>query len=136
MKELPRTARTRRLAKYAMPILKADAFAFAVGMAGEDSRIDVRGYYKNDKDARKAEDGIRSAAEVGRKHLGEFKKKLEKSLAGPDGQKKPRPLEQLPEALLSYAGLGGVNTLDDLLANPPLKREGSEVVLSADKRDT
>ena len=26
----------------------------------------------------------------------------------------------------------GINTLDELLANPPLKREGSEVVLSAD----
>ena len=34
---------------------------------------------------------------------------------------------------MAYAGLGGINSLDELLANPPLKREGSEVVLSVDR---
>jgi hypothetical protein len=29
--------------------------------------------------------------------------------------------------------LGGINTLDDFLANPPLSREGSEVIVSADR---
>jgi uncharacterized protein DUF1559 len=123
----------RDLAKDAIPILRADAFAFALGVAGEDSRLDLRGYYKNEADAEAAEKGIRSAAEVGRKHLAEFKTKLQKSLAGPADQKKPRPLEQLPEALLAYTGIGGINTLDEFLANPPLKREGKEVVLSADR---
>ena len=121
------------LARDAMPLLRAEAYAFAVGIAGEDSRLDIRGYFTNEKDAVDADAGIRSAAKIGRKYLGEFKTKLEKSLAGPADQKKPRPLEQLPEALLAYTGLGGVNTLDDLLANPPLKREGSELVLSLDK---
>ena len=116
-----------------LPVLKAEAFAFGIGVAGEDSRLDVRGYYKTDEDATAAETGIRSAAATGRKALAELKKKLDKSLAGPEGQKKPRPLEQLPPALLAYAGLGGLNTLDDLLANPPLKRDGSEVILSADR---
>ena len=133
LRELPRDPELAQLAKDFSPLLRAEAFAFAVGIAGEDSRVDVRGYFKSDKDAEDAEAGVRSAAALGRKYLGEFKKKLEKSLAGPEGQKKPRPLEQLPQALLAYGSLGGVNTLDDLLANPPLKREGSEVILSADK---
>jgi len=123
----------RDLAKDAIPILRADAIAFALGVSGEDSRLDLRGYYKNENDAQEAEKGIRLAAAAGRKYLAEFKKKLEQSLAGPAGQKKPRPLEQLPEALLAYTGIGGINTLDEFLANPPLKREGKEVIVSADK---
>jgi hypothetical protein len=123
----------RQLATDAAPILKAEAFAIAFGMAGEDSRLDVRAYYKNDEDAEAAEAGVRAAAASGRKAIAEFKTKLDKKLAGPDGQKKPRPVEQLPGALLAYAGIGGLNTLDEILANPPLKRDGSEVVLSADR---
>ena len=122
-----------QLAKEVKPILKAEAFAFAAGIAGEDSRIELRGYYKDDKDAQEAEAGVRAAAEFGRKKLGELKKNFDAALKGPDGQKKPRPIEDLPQALLAYSGLGGINSLDELLANPPLKREGSEVVLAFDK---
>lgn len=121
------------LGKELLPILSAESFGFAVGVAGEDSRIEIRGYYTNEKEAEAAEAGIRSAAAFGRKRLGELKKNFDQALKGPTGQKPPRPLEELPRALLTYAGVGGVNSLDDFLANLPLKREGTEVVLSADK---
>jgi len=122
-----------QLAKDAQPILKAEAFAFAAGIAGEDSRLELRGYYKTDKDAEDAEAGIRAAAKFGRSKLAELKKQVEKGLTGGENEKKPRSIEHLPEALLAYVGVGGINPLDELLANPPLKREGSEVVLSADR---
>jgi hypothetical protein len=122
-----------QLAKEVRPILRAEAFAFALGVAGEDSRVELRGYYKDEKDAQEAEASVRGAAEEGRKLLAKLKTGFEKSLKGADGQKKPRPIEDLPQALLAYSGLGGVNSLDELLANPPLKRDGSEVVLSFDK---
>ena len=121
------------LGKELLPILSAESFAFAVGVAGEDTRVDIRAYFTNEKEAEAAETGIRSAAALGRKKLGELKKNFDQALKGPMGQKPPRALEQLPQALLAYAGVGGVNSLDDLLANPPLKREGTEVVLSADR---
>jgi uncharacterized protein DUF1559 len=115
------------------PILKAEAFAFAVGVSGDDMRVAVYGYYKTDEDAEKAEAAIRSVAANGRKALAQLKTKMEATLKGKEGEKKPLPIERLPESLLAYGALGGINTLDDILANPPLKRNGSEVVLSADK---
>jgi len=121
------------LARNLQPVLKADAFAIAGSIAGEESRVEVRAYYKNAQDAEEAEAGIRAAAEFGRKKLGELKKNMETALNGPPNQPKPRPIRELPQALLAYAGIGGVNSLDELLANPPLKREGNEVVLTADK---
>ncbi|MBM3982749.1 MAG: DUF1559 domain-containing protein [Planctomycetes bacterium] len=101
-----------------------------IGLAlGEDTKIDFRAKYKDDAAATEAETALRNLAKFARGKLDEPKKMMEAQLAGRHGAPRPRPLSDLPGAVAGLFGLGSLNALGDWLADPPLSRDGSEVVL-------
>lgn len=117
------------LAKHAHAILKAESIMIGLALADE-TRIDIRAKYKDDATAVESEAALREMAKLGREKLAEPKKKMEETLNGPPGAPKPRPIKDLPMAVAGLFGLGSINALDEWLADPPLKTEGSEVILT------
>ena len=110
------------------PILRADSMTLGVVVGGSGGKVDLRASYKDDAAAQDAERSLRAAAETGRKKLAEVKTQMETAVKGKPGAAKPRPIEDLPGAVGGLFALGAVNMLDEWLADPPLKREGNEIV--------
>jgi hypothetical protein len=113
------------------PALKAERVTLTFTLAAETT-ITANIGYKNAADAAAGEKAIRKAAEMGRQALTKGKAEGEKLLLGtgkdrPKGT--PRPLNDLPEAVMGLVMLGGVNTVDEVLANPPLKTDGDAVAM-------
>jgi prepilin-type processing-associated H-X9-DG protein len=111
------------------PLLRAESLTVGMIM-GSGSKIDIRAAYKDAATAEGAEKSLRDAAAEGRKKLAEFKKKFEATAKGDPDVKKFRSAREFPEAVGSLFGLGAMNTLDEWLADPPLKRDGNEVVVT------
>ncbi len=112
------------------PILRAESLTLGA-VVGNGAKVDVRASYKDDAAAADAEKALRAAAEEGRNKIAEMKKDMEASLKGKGDGKSPRPFKQLPEAVGGLVGIGAMNSLDEWLADPPLKREGNEVAVTA-----
>jgi hypothetical protein len=113
------------------PALKAERIVLNMTLASETS-ITVNFGYKNAADAAAGEKAIRKAAEMGRTALVQGRNEAEAMLLGKGKPRKagvPRPLEELPEAVGGLAMLGGLNTLDEILAAPPLKLDGDTVAM-------
>ena len=111
------------------PLLKADSMAVGV-VFGTGMKMDLRAVYKDEPTADEAEKAVKAAAEAGRKALAEPKKKMEEAVKGPAGGPKPRPIQELPEALGGLFGLGAINWLDEFLADPNLAtRKGNELIV-------
>lgn len=110
----------------ARTVLRADAISLGM-VLDRGMKVDLRAGYKDDEAAANAEKAIRGAADEGRKKLAEAKKKMEEQLHGKPGAKKPRSIEELPEAVGALFALGAINMLDAWLADPGLERKGSEV---------
>jgi hypothetical protein len=108
------------------PLLKAESVAIGVVMGG-GVKFDVRAAYKDAASAEEAEKSLRAAAAEARKKLVDARKKMETSVKGDPDAKKPRSIQELPEAAGSLFGLGALNSLDEWLAEPPLTREGNEI---------
>ena len=117
------------LTKHAQAVLKAESVMIGIAL-GEETRLDIRAKYKDDAAATESESALREMAKLGREKLAEPKKKMEEELKGPPGRPKPRPIKELPMAVAGLFGLGSINALDEWLADPPLKTEGSEVVFA------
>jgi hypothetical protein len=109
------------------PILSADSMALGVSF-GTGVKLDLRAVYATEHAADEAEKAVKVAAEAGRKALAEPKKKVEEAVKGAPGKPKPRPVDELPEAIGGLLGLGAINWLDEFLADPPVKRDGNELV--------
>jgi hypothetical protein len=105
-----------------------------VGLAFTDTgtKLDIRAAYKTDDEATAADTSARAVAAHIRTKLDEPKNKLKELLEGKPGESKPRPIRDLPEAILGLMGIGALNIVDDNLANPPLKTEGNELVATFD----
>jgi prepilin-type processing-associated H-X9-DG protein len=110
-------------------VLKAESLMVGLALA-EETRIDVRAKYKDEAAAREGEAALRELAKFGREKLAEPRKQMEAALNGRPGDPKPRPIKDLPTAVLGLVGVGSLNTLDEWLAAPPLELDGSEVVLA------
>jgi Protein of unknown function (DUF1559) len=113
-------------------LMKAEALAIGLGFNSDGTKLDVRAAYRSEQDAAEAEAAVRSVATFLRKKLDEPKKEMKKLLEGKPGQSKPRPIKDLPEAVLGLFGTGALNMVDDNLANPPVKVEGNELVATFD----
>lgn len=109
-------------------VMKAEAVAFGVGFNAEGMKLDVRAAYKTDGEAKDAEAAARAIAAHLRKQLDDPKRQLKAMLDGKASQQKPRPIRELPEAVLGLFGTGALNMIEEKLANPPLQTEGNEVV--------
>ncbi|MBN9119139.1 MAG: DUF1559 domain-containing protein [Planctomycetes bacterium] len=120
----------KEAAKNAQTALRAESLMLGVALTDEGTRVEIRAKYKDDATAAEGETALRELAKFGRSKLAEPKKEAEKALNGPPGQPKPRPLSELPGMVGGLFGLGSLNALDEWLADPPLKTDGSEVVLT------
>jgi hypothetical protein len=108
-------------------LLKAEHVTAWVEL-GQDVRVDVVAGFKNEAEAKDAEKALDTLASLGRKELAKLKQEVEKHLFDPK-IKSPRKLQQLPETVLDIFALGGINQLDEMLADPGkyIKRNGSEL---------
>ena len=104
------------------PLLKAEYATVAVDL-GKEATVQARLVYANAEDARAAEKALKKAADMGRTALMQPRRQAEDMLYKKGGAT-PRPLEELPEALGAVAALGGIATLDEILADLPVKRDG------------
>jgi hypothetical protein len=97
--------------------------------AGRQFVLRLQAKFPNEADAAAGEKAIRKAAEVGRAQLEQPRKEAEALVFGrkPEG---PRKLDELPQVVAGIAGLGGLNTLDEFLAELPLKQEGNALTVS------
>jgi uncharacterized protein DUF1559 len=93
----------------------------------KNGRIDLRLVYANARQADDAEDAVKSGMKMARMLLGKAREELQRKVVG-DG--KPGTLEELPEAAGSLFAMGIMGRLDELLAAPPLTKEGSALQLS------
>jgi hypothetical protein len=113
------------------PLLRARAISLGLSV-GEPARIDLRASYADAGAAADAERAVKAAAEMGRKALADVRPPAEALLHGRPGTPKPRPIKDLPEAVGGLFALGALNMLDEFLADPPVKREGSELRANVD----
>ncbi len=111
------------------PLLKAEYATLTVDL-GQSATIRGRLVYATEGDARAAEKALKKAADMARVALTKSRQEAEAALYKKDA-KGPRPLNELPEALGAVAALGGINTLDELLADPPVKRDGTALAADA-----
>ena len=116
-------------AKHAQSVLKAECVMLGVALTDEGTKFEIRAKYKDDATAGESESALRELAKFGRTKLAEPKKDMERKLNAP-GEARPRPIGDLPGAIGVLMGLGSLNALDDWLADPPLKTDGNEVVLT------
>ncbi len=124
------SADMKSVEKELQTVLKAEAVAIGLAFNVEGTKFDVRATYKTDGEAKEAETAARAVAAHLRKQLDDPKKQLKAMLSGKPGEPKPRPIRDLPEAVLGLFGTGALNMVDDNLANPPIKTEGNELVAS------
>jgi hypothetical protein len=116
-----------QLVKDAEPLLRAEAFAMSVAIGYENSKVDIRAYFKDDSGAEEGDKSARALATFASKKLVEPRQDFEKKLKGKPGQANPRPIKDLPESIMALLAIGGLNHLEELLSNPPLKQDGKEL---------
>jgi len=111
-------------------LLNAEHVTLTLDLAAA-ARVDLVASYKSDEQAQAAEKAVKVLAEYARKELARLKADIEKRLYEPR-TKGPRPLDQLPEAVLSVFALGAITHTDELLANPGaiVKRAGADLTAS------
>jgi Protein of unknown function (DUF1559) len=111
------------------PLLKAETITLSAD-TGKETTLTASVGFASDADAVAGEKALRKAAEMGRVALTEPRRMAEQILtgtAGPRPKMNPRSLEDLPQAVGGLAALGGINTLDEYLAELPLKTAGKNV---------
>ncbi|MCE9563036.1 MAG: DUF1559 domain-containing protein [Planctomycetes bacterium] len=109
-------------------LMKTEAIAVGVAFVPEGTRLDIRAAFKTEAEAAAADAAVRKIAGVVRTKLDDPKQKMKAMLDGKPGQPTPRPIRELPEAVMGLLGVGSMNLLDEYLANPPVKVEGNELV--------
>lgn len=110
------------------PLLKAETAVLSAEFE-RDVNLTVSVGFASADDAKAGEKALRAVAEYGRQMLVEPRQEAERLVKGDPARKKdsPRLLEDLVQAAAGLAMLGGVNSLDELLADPPLKPDGTAV---------
>ena len=122
----------KALEKEVRTLMKAEGISIGFAFTAEGSKFDVRAAYKTEADAAAADAAMRALAAEGRKKLDEPKKQMKAMLDGKPGQTTPRPIKELPEAVLGLMGYGALNLIDEHLANPAVTVEGNELVTTFD----
>jgi hypothetical protein len=108
------------------PLLKAKVATLALDIA-PDVKLDVALHFADADQAKEAEGAVKALAALGREKLKEARKEM---LAKVLGNGKVAPLDELPESAAMLFALGALARLDEFLADPPLKRDGSDLAVS------
>ena len=119
-----------KLMNEATALLHAEAFAIAGTAEVENAKVDLRAFFKDETKAEEGEKAARNLAEFARTKLVKPRQDLEAMLKPKPGEKSPRPIKDLPQAIVGLFGVGALNHLDGYLANPPLRRDGKELTAS------
>jgi hypothetical protein len=117
----PAVEKANAIANKVQSVVIAAAFA-------EETKVQFRAVFKDAAAATDGEEAVRAFVKMTREQLDETKKEMHEKLKG--GQKGPRPLSDLPRVVGTVFGLGAMTTIDEFLADLPLKREDSELILS------
>jgi hypothetical protein len=96
---------------------------------GQEIRADVRLEFGDEAQAKAGEAAAHQGVMMAREALKGFRMQLESKLMPPEA-KGAAPISELPEALLSVAGLGAINQAEEYLDKLPLKRQGESLALS------
>jgi hypothetical protein len=107
-------------------LLKAKLATLTIDLE-KNGKIDLRLLYTNAQQATDAETAAKAGLLQVRMLLNKSKEELTRKVFG-DG--KPATLDELPEAAASLFGLGLLNRVDEFLAAPPLKKDGTSLALS------
>ena len=119
---------TQQLPLDMRPLTKAELITLTAD-TNKDVNLTLAVGFPTEADAAAGEKAIRKAADMGRTALAEPRRMAEELVTGARNKKKdtPRPLDDLPQAVGGLAALGGLNTLDEILAELPLKTAGKSV---------
>jgi len=117
-----------QLPEHLKPLLKAETAVLSADFEKDVNLTLSIGFGSND-DAKAGEKAFRAVIEMARQMLVEPRQQAERLVTGDPARKKdsPRPLEDLVLATAGLGMLGGVNTLDEVLADLPLKTDGNTV---------
>jgi hypothetical protein len=107
------------------PLAKASLATLTLDV-GKQVTADLRIAYPTEADAADAEKALKKAANLGRVTLNQFRQQAEQTLYQPK-EKGPQPIGNLPQAVGMVAALGALNTADEILADPPIKREKADL---------
>lgn len=110
------------------PLLRAETAVLSADL-GKEVNLTLSFGFSTADDAKAGEKALRGVGEYGRQMLVGPRLEAEGLVKGNPARKKdsPRPLEDLVQATAGLAMLGGINTLDEILAEPPLKVDGSSL---------
>jgi hypothetical protein len=108
------------------PLLKAKLATVSLDLE-KNGQIDLRLIFADAQQAGDAEGAIKEGIKIGQMFLAKGREEMSRKVLG-DG--KPGTLEELPEAAGALFALGALNRLDEFLAAPPLRKEGSALALS------
>ena len=107
------------------PLLKLQTLTITAE-SSKDFVLAMKAKFPNAADAAAGEKAIRKAGEMGRAQLERPKREMEQMVFEKRGDG-PRKPEGLPQMVAGIAGLGGINTLDEILADLPLKLQGETI---------
>lgn len=108
------------------PLLKAKVLTVSADLA-KAVTLDARLTFAAAGDAAAGEKALRKGAEMARGLLAEPRKEVEDAIYGKKNPNGARRLDELPGAIAAVAALGGLNVADEILADPPLKTDGTAV---------
>lgn len=106
------------------PLLKSERITLAADM-DKQVTFHVNVSFANESEAKAGDNAMHKAADMARVELNRPREQFEKALF----DKKPRDqkVNELALAVMSLGGLAAINTLDELLAELPLTREGADI---------
>ncbi|OWK34458.1 hypothetical protein FRUB_10429 [Fimbriiglobus ruber] len=128
-KKLPLPPELEHLPPEFKPLLQAEFATVSLDLA-QSATVAAKLVYANEADAMAAEKALRKAAELARMGLNQPRMEAEKQLYPKQPLLKPRPIEDLPIAVGAVAALGALNVADEILADPPVTREGNALAVS------
>ncbi|MGL6074283.1 MAG: DUF1559 domain-containing protein [Fimbriiglobus sp.] len=85
--------------------------------------------YADEAAAKKAEGAIRQGCDMGRQLIAQQRKEPERVIFERKPKEGHRKADELPEFVAAMASIAGMNMLDDLLAKPPITREGTDMTI-------
>ena len=107
------------------PLFKAERLTLTAEL-GKRVALHADMTFANQPDAKAGDDALRKAADLARVQLKEPREEFERALF----DKKPGnagKLDELTKAVMSLGGLGALNSLDEILAELPFKRDGVNI---------
>jgi len=118
---------TDRLPPELRPLLRTEQLLITADV-GQQVTLNLNLAMKNADDAKEIETAIKKAAEMGREMLKQPLAEATRLLEGKNKRGEgPRPLEELPQAVGGLVAIAGINSLDELLADLPIKRDGANL---------